>query len=308
MSLEKDSVSGSDSSIREKLLDSLYDGVYFVDKDRKILYWNKGAEYLTGYSASEMIGKYCFDNLLSHVNDAGCALCLEGCPLAATLHDGERRENEIYLRHKLGHRIPVTTRVAPVTDANGVVVGAVEVFSDATAKRQIERRVGELEHLAFLDALTGVPNRRYVEMKVSQAIQEVQLFGRSVGLLMFDIDNFKQVNDGHGHEVGDEALRSMCKTISHNLRAGDTLGRWGGEEFLVIVTDVSPTGLRTFADRCRMLVAESVVPVGDKQLHITVSVGATIIKTGDTQQSSVKRTDEMMYQSKASGRNCVTVG
>jgi diguanylate cyclase (GGDEF)-like protein/PAS domain S-box-containing protein len=308
MSLENRSFAEHDSSIREKLLDSLHDGVYFVDKDRKILYWNKGAEHLTGYSAREMIGKHCFDNLLSHVNDAGCALCLNGCPLAATIDDGARRENEIYLRHKLGHRVPVSTRVAPVVDANGTVVGAVEIFSDATAKRQIERRVGELEHLAFLDALTGMPNRRYVELKVSQAIQEVQLFGRSVGLLMFDIDNFKKVNDGHGHEAGDEALRAVCNTISHNLRSGDTLGRWGGEEFLVIVTDVSQSGLGVFADRCRMLVAESAVHVADKVLRVTVSVGATIINTDDTEPSAIKRIDLLMYQSKASGRNRVTLG
>jgi diguanylate cyclase (GGDEF)-like protein len=198
--------------------------------------------------------------------------------------------------------------VAPLYDANDKLVGAVEIFSDATAKKRIERRVGELEHLAFLDAVTGIPNRRYAELKVSQAVQEVQLFGRSVGLLMFDVDNFKLVNDQHGHEGGDEALRTMCNTLSHHLRSGDTVGRWGGEEFLVIVTDISPEGLGEFADRCRMLIAQSAVPVAGKQLRITVSVGATIIKADDSGQAAIKRADELMYKSKADGRDRITVG
>ena len=308
MSKEEDAAGKDYPSLREKLLDGLHDGVYFVDKERKILYWNQGAEHLTGYTAGEMVGRFCFDNLLSHVNDAGCALCLNGCPLAATLDDGERRESEVYLRHKNGHRVPVSVRVAPLYDANDKLVGAVEIFSDATAKKRIERRVGELEHLAFLDAMTGIPNRRYVELKVSQAVQEVQLFGRSVGLLMFDVDNFKLVNDQHGHQGGDEALRTMCKTLAHHLRSGDTVGRWGGEEFLVIVTDISPEGLGEFADRCRMLIAESAVPVAGKQLRITVSVGATIIKADDSAQAAIKRADELMYKSKTDGRNRVTGG
>ena len=106
-------------SIRERLLDSLFDGVYFVDKERRIQYWSQGAKHLTGYSASEAVGRYCFDNFLVHVDECGCALCLTGCPLASTIADGDRREADVYLRHKLGHRVPVTVRVAPILIARG---------------------------------------------------------------------------------------------------------------------------------------------------------------------------------------------
>jgi len=296
------------STFHEKLLDSLYDGVYFVDLNRKILYWNRGAELLTGFSAEEVVGKYCFDNILSHVSDEGCSLCLNGCPLAFTMQDGERREHDVYLRHKLGHRVPVSVRCAPIVGDDGTVTGAVEVFSDATAKRSIERRVGELEHLAFLDSLTGVPNRRYAELKVKQSIQEVELFGCSIGVLMFDVDHFKLVNDNFGHNAGDDALRSICKTITHHLRSGDTLGRWGGEEFLVIVHDISPVRLEAFANRCRILIAESTTHAAGQQIRVTVSAGATIIKPGDSEQSAIKRVDRLLYRSKSSGRDCITFG
>jgi diguanylate cyclase (GGDEF)-like protein/PAS domain S-box-containing protein len=295
-------------SFHERLLDSLHDGVYFVDRERRITYWNKGAEKLTGYVASEVIGKQCFDNLLMHVDDQGCALCLTGCPLARTIADGERREAEVYFRHKLGHRVPVCVRVSPIVDSAGSIVGAVEVFSDVTAKKNTERRVGELESLAFCDSLTGAPNRRYAEMKVEQAIQEVEQFGRCIGLLMIDVDHFKRVNDHYGHGVGDDVLKAVCKTLTHSLRSGDTVGRWGGEEFLVIVMDVHAPALTAFAERCRMLIAESGIPAENESVRITISVGATLINQGDSVQTAVKRADELMYSSKMSGRNRTTSG
>ena len=152
-------------SFHKKLLDSLFDGVYFVDTERQITYWNQGAENLTGYSASESVGRSCFDNFLAHVDGKGCALCTGGCPLSKTIEDGERREAEVFLRHKLGHRVPVCVRVAPIRSECGKILGAVEVFSDVTAKEQAERRVRELESMAFLDSLTSLPNRRYTNSR-----------------------------------------------------------------------------------------------------------------------------------------------
>lgn len=300
--------SAESRSFHEILLDNLYDGVYFVDMERRITYWNKGAEQITGYSASEIIGTGCFDNLLMHVDEEGHALCKGECPLARTISDGKRREADVYLKHRFGHRIPVCIRVTPIMDSSGCIVGAVEVFSDATAKRNIEKRAGELERLAFLDALTGVANRRYVALKVQQALQEVQQFGRSIGLLMIDVDHFKRVNDTYGHETGDVVLQAVCKTLSYSVRPGDTVGRWGGEEFLVIVTDVNQKALGVLAERCRQLIAESIIPVGGNQHKITVSVGATLIFTEDSERSAIERADKLMYRSKMSGRNQTTVG
>jgi diguanylate cyclase (GGDEF)-like protein len=198
--------------------------------------------------------------------------------------------------------------VAPVADSQGNIVGAVEVFTDISAKKHIERRVGELEELVFLDALTGVPNRRYIELGVRQAIQEVEQFDRKIGLLMVDVDHFKRVNDEHGHDIGDEALKAVCRILSHSLRSGDVLGRWGGEEFLIIVAGITPAKLRAFAERRRMLVAESAIPLPTGQLRVTVSLGATLMQRGDSDQSAIKRADQLMYQSKMDGRNRVTLG
>jgi len=209
---------------------------------------------------------------------------------------------------ELGHRVPVSVRIAPITDSTDRVIGAVEVFSDISAKKKVERRAGELETLAFCDALTGVTNRRYLELKVKQAIQEVGEFSRSIGLLMIDVDDFKDVNDTYGHDIGDLALKAVSNTLTHNLRPGDTVGRWGGEEFLIIALDVDPTSLMALAERCRMLVAESAVPVGKTRIRVTISIGATLIHETDSGESALKRSDQLLYRSKTSGRNRSTLG
>ena len=94
----------------DKLLDSLFDGVYFVDLDRRITYWNAGAERISGYLRSEVVGSCCADNLLRHIDTEGHKLCQDGCPLAATMRDGKTRESSVYLHHKFGHRVPVLVR------------------------------------------------------------------------------------------------------------------------------------------------------------------------------------------------------
>lgn len=296
------------SSFHAKLLDSIFDGVYFVDAERKITYWNRGAEHLTGYSAREAVQRHCYDNFLGHVDEKGCALCTNGCPLTSTLLDGQRREADVFLRHKLGHRVPVCVRVAPITNRSGQIVGAVEVFNDVSARKRVERRVHELEGMAFRDNLTCLPNRRYVEMKVKQSLEELQQFGRPFGLLMFDVDHFKQVNDRHGHDAGDGVLKAISQTMTKSLRENDIVGRWGGEEFLAVLFDVNAELLRDLAERCRSLVAESGVLSDDSRISVTVSVGATLVTREDSVQGAIKRADQLMYVSKSDGRNKITVG
>lgn len=296
------------SSFYEKLLDTMYDGVYFVNRDRKMTYWNAGAERLSGYSSADAIGKHCFDNFLAHVDETGKPLCTSACPLSAAMADGQAKEAEIYLRHKDGHRVPISVRVLPMRNSAGAIVGAVEVFSDSTAKRRAEKRVGELENLAFRDALTNLPNRRYLELKLAQALQDHQQFGRECGLLLFDLDRFKQVNDAHGHEVGDAVLKAVAETLVQSLRTVDLVGRLGGEEFLVLMPDVQAMVLGDLAERCRLLIAQSSVAHGATRVSVTASIGATLLSHTDSAATAIRRADELMYQSKRSGRNRTTAG
>src|SRR5512142_1670458 len=117
------------------IIDNLYDGVYFVDRDRVITYWNKGAERITGYKAAQVIGRACRDNVLNHVTADGTELCDAECPLAACMWDGKVREADVFLHHADGHRVPVLGRAAPLRDEAGNITGAVETFSSDLGDR-----------------------------------------------------------------------------------------------------------------------------------------------------------------------------
>ncbi len=298
-------MTGSESFYRD-LVENLHDGVYFVDLERRITYWNSGATRITGYSAAEAVGRRCADNLLVHVDEQGTRLCEAGCPLAATYLDGRAREAEVFLRHRDGHRVPVLVRASPMRDGDGRIIGAVEVFSDRTAQEEASLRAEELRRMALLDALTEVANRRYLEMLIHSRLAELERYGWHVGLLFVDVDHFKEVNDSHGHAVGDQALRMVARTLSSGARSFDVVGRWGGEEFVVLLVNVRPEELAAVAERLRVLVASASLDLPSGSLSVTVSMGATLAREDDTAETLVSRADRLMYRSKRTGRNCLT--
>ena len=296
----------TDDAFYKTLLDNLYDGVYFVDKDRRITYWNKGAEGITGYLASDVVGKHCSDDILVHVDREGNNLCLGMCPLGDTISDGKARSSDVYLQHKDGHRVHVFVRVAPIRNDNGQIVGGVEVFTDNTPAAEALERFAELERLAFLDPLTGLANRRYAEITLNARIEELQRYGWRFGVIFIDIDNFKDVNDRHGHDAGDEVLKMVAKTLQNSVRSFDTVSRWGGEEYVAVIAHVEGDELVATANRCRALVEQSNLPAA-APISVTISLGATLARQDDTVASLLKRADGLMYKSKAAGRNTVTV-
>ncbi len=293
----------------KEIVDNLYDGLYFVDRDRIITYWNKGAERITGYSAEEAIGRGCRNNLLNHVTANGVELCKNNCPLAAVMEDGNPREAEAYLHHKDGYRVPVIIRATALRDEEGKVIGAIESFSNNRHVIDTRRQLREMRHIVHTDRLTSIGNRRLVEGRLRAVIAECAHTKSSAGLLFMDIDNFKQVNDTHGHDVGDKVLRMVTSTFNHSLRATDTIGRWGGEEFVAILKDIdNDEVLWNIAEKVRTLVEFSSLDLDDQTLSVTLSIGATRLRYNDTPESIIHRADGLMYQSKRTGRNTVTVG
>ncbi|MCL5021884.1 MAG: GGDEF domain-containing protein [Nitrospirae bacterium] len=289
------------------LLDHLHDGIYFVDLDRRITYWNLAAERIAGYRSSEVVGKRCRDNLLIHIDDSGATLCDSGsCPLERSIAGGTEEEKEAYLRHRDGHRVPVLIRTFPLRDPKGKTVGAVEIFSDNSSGTAFLHRIEELQKMTILDHLTGLPNRRYIEMNLDARLSEMQRYGWPFGVLFIDIDHFKNINDAYGHATGDDVLRMIAQTFINNSRPFDTIGRWGGEEFVAVILNVQGDVLCGIADRLRMLIEQSSLIAGETTIRVTISIGATLACREDTIETLLQRADRLMYRSKASGRNCVS--
>ena len=288
-----------------EVVDNAYDGIYFVDKDRKILLWNKAAEKITGYGQEEVVGKHCYDNILVHVDKNGVSLCQGSCPLAATIKDGQIREAEFFLHHKRGHRVPVLIRAVPMRNEKDEIIGAVEIFSDATGALVTRQRLQELERLAMLDPLTELPNRRYLEHELETRLAELKRYGWPFGLMFLDLDHFKKINDEHGHDAGDMALKMVARNILHNIRSSDVIGRWAGDEFLGVLRNVDAATLKDLAERYRMLIKNSDIPAGALTLKTAVSIGVTMARKEDTAATLLERADKIMYAGKEAGRDCV---
>lgn len=288
------------------MLENIDEGVYFVDTKRTLTFWNKGAEKITGFSSDEILGRKCFSNILNHVDEQGTHLCHNGCPLHQTLSDGMERINTVYLHHKDGNRVPVKVKVLPIKE-NDTIVGAVEIFTDESLSPIRYKELENYKMLAMMDQLTDIPNRRYVDSFLESKLREAKDLAIPFGILFIDIDHFKMVNDTYGHDIGDEILKMVAKTTSSVIRSTDLLGRFGGEEFIAILTGMSEDFLLKKAEQLRMLIENSRKRLGDGNdlLGVTVSIGATMYQEDSDIKDIIKRADTLLYKAKESGRNQV---
>lgn len=288
--------------------DQLFEGAYIVDAKRKIIHWNRSAQAITGYSQTEILHRFCFNNILNHVNDEGTELCFDGCPLKATIEDGEAREADVFLQHKEGHRIPVKVRTIPLKNSLNEVIGALELFIENRDVSSLHNLIENYQQKSFEDPLTSLANRRYLTASIESKLREFRIVGSTFGIAFIDIDDFKNINDTFGHHVGDRMIKLLVDTIKSNLRGSDYFGRWGGEEFVMILGNVTEDGLLSVSEKIRKLVSSSSLRHNDQNLRISISIGSTMVKENDDVLSIIQRSDLLMYKSKLSGKNRVTIG
>jgi diguanylate cyclase (GGDEF)-like protein/PAS domain S-box-containing protein len=294
------------NDLYKSVLDNLYEGVYFVDLERRITYWNKGAERITGYSAAEIVGKKCADNLLVHIDASGRCLCTADCPLVDVMKQNCcHKADQVYLHHKTGHRVPVSVSISLIRDTDGTPTGAAEVFYETKTIDHDAQLIESLKRETLIDMLTGLPNRRYLQMNLTGALAEFDRHGIGFGLLFIDVDHFKQVNDSYGHDVGDSVLKLVGTTMGHCMRAYDMIGRWGGEEFLAIIRFTDDRQFRLVAEKLRAMVENSFLMHKEEAISVTITMGATQVRPGDTIETLVDRADRLMYKGKQAGRNRV---
>jgi len=286
-----------------EVFDALRDGVYIVNSERKILYWNKSAEKLTDYSASEVVGSYCYDNILQHIDCKGNELCRENCPLKRVCGDGKSRELELYLHNKEGQRKPIYVRGLPYKDEEGNIIGAIEIFSDSEERRKLLREIEKLKKLAYYDDLTKVASRRYILKFLEDKLAEYNINKRSFGVYYIDVDDFKKINDEYGHVVGDKVLYNVATTLKNALKYGDMIGRLGGEEFVIILNDSDADRLKKMGNILKILTEYTKTYDENSVIRITTSIGGTLVGAEDGVEKILKRADKFLYEAKKSGKN-----
>jgi diguanylate cyclase (GGDEF)-like protein/PAS domain S-box-containing protein len=287
-----------------RLFDSLYDGVYFVDVNRRILFWNQAAERLTGFSAAEVLGSYCHDDILGHIDESGNKLCHKCCPLVHTVVTGMPLSKRVFLHHKDGRYIAIDVHVMPLRNDKDEIIGGVEVFRDASSAIALETAYKGLRELVEKDPLTGVANRRHLDRIIDDQLDVLNRTGIPFSVILIDVDRFKDINDNWGHAVGDKALIAFADSLQRVSRRTDLVGRWGGDEFLVILPELRTNEAKLLAQRqCEAVAAAA--PEELKQRGLTGSFGVAEAIFGDDVMTVLDRADAALYQAKSKGRNRV---
>lgn len=182
-----------------------------------------------------------------------------------------------------------------------VLIAAASIWATGVTIGRYQRR---LEEMAVTDKLTGIANRQAFAPLMEQLLSELRRTPQALSLLLIDIDHFKQVNDTHGHQAGDDMLRALVQRIAGSLRESDLIFRWGGEEFLVVLRDCEGENALHLADKLREAVAASPLAVNGASLHATISVGVAERTEDEDIDHLIGRADQALYLAKRDGRNC----
>jgi diguanylate cyclase (GGDEF)-like protein/PAS domain S-box-containing protein len=297
-----------DKKSENELVKNLLDGAFYVDQDRKITFWNRSAERISGYSADAVVGMLCCDKMLECVNSEGERLCDDKCPLATTMSDGTARELNIYLHHKKGHRVPVTVRTSVLRGEDGEVTGCVETFVESYSQSQVLQELWQSNESGMTDSLIGIGNERFFEINLSTRLFELNTFNVGFGVVLIDLDQFGAINTTYGTKIGDEVLTMIGRTLSGVLRKLDMITRGKNDEFIIIVPNMPPDILKKVAERLRILVKNSFILSDGHEITVTASLGATLARPGDTQATMIERLHKLVDRSKNQGRDQVMAG
>ncbi|MBT9520541.1 MAG: diguanylate cyclase [Dechloromonas sp.] len=295
-----------------------------IDAGHRVTHWNRACEAMTGTLARDVIGTrgqwkafypserpIMADLVLDDASEIAVDRLYHGRFRPSALILGGYEAEDFFPHFGSSGRWLFFT-AAPLRDANGDVVGAVETLQDVSERRRAEEALRESEEryrcLSQTDSLTGLYNSRYLRERLPGELERTTRYGRPLSLLVLDCDNFKSINDCYGHLEGDKVLQNLAEVIRHCLRRSDSAYRYGGEEFVVLLPETDSSAAMALAERLRsMFAAQETLASNGEKICCTISIGVSRHVPTDTASSLIRRADEASYQAKERGKNCVVL-
>lgn len=284
------------SQLLAQALDATQDAVMIANAQGEIEFVNHGFELITGYSRVEALGQNPAMLKSGEHTEAFYGR------LWAAIQSGQTFRAVFINRHKQGHLIHCEETVSPIRDAGGAVTHFVSVIRDQTARAHTEQTLREQ---ATRDPLTDLLNRRAGEWQLERAFLAAREGQKPFCLIMADVDHFKAINDTWGHPAGDQVLQRVAAVLRTGVRATDSVVRWGGEEFLLVLPYCEQAAALLQAERLRERVADA---EQGEMGRVTVSMGVAELQRGETLANLMERVDQALYQAKHAGRNQVSGG
>lgn len=298
-------------NITEKMIKFSAVPIFVLDKNHLVTNWNKACEKMTGVKAQRVVGtsdhwqafypskRSCLADLVLDGAYDSFPQFYEAFDTSTFLHDGVRSEG--WFDNVGGKDRYLIFDAVPIYNRSKELVAVIETLQDISERKKLGE---ELEQLATTDALTGLYNRHRFNELLEQEVTRARRYHTPLSLIMFDLDYFKNVNDTYGHAVGDQVLQAVADVIRKNVRATDWVGRWGGEEFMVLCPETMEKDAILTAEKLRGLVESHTFETVET---ITISCGVTRFKAPDSVDAFVSRADDGLYRAKDKGRNIVEI-
>jgi diguanylate cyclase (GGDEF)-like protein len=287
------------------VLESMYDGFYLVDSDLRYRIWSCGMEQLLGRPFSQMLDRHWTSRQVEFADNKGQPLPDIACPLRQVIQSNQAQTAQLKVQHAQGQWLDVEVMTVPLLDHDGTLQGVAEIFRDLSQDRRRRQEDRDLHKQATRDSLTGVCNRGELERRLESLLADFQNDGEPLSLIFLDVDYFKRINDTYLHLTGDQVLIGLAKLLESEMYSGEVIGRYGGEEFVVLcpATDLSMAVVK--AERLRMAISDArLCDVGE--LRVTASFGVTEVEPGDSMDDVLRRADKALFTSKERGRNRTT--
>jgi diguanylate cyclase (GGDEF)-like protein/PAS domain S-box-containing protein len=293
-----------DRSIRflNNIYDSIIDPFVILDRNFKIIRANNAYASLKNRTVEELINKTCY-----RVLEGRDSVC-DGCVIEKTLRLGDSCVKEKMVTRPDGTEAWLELYTYPIYDQNNQITHVIEYTRDITDKKSVEeqrkRMIEELERISRTDSLTGLFNRRALLELLEYNLKRSQRYKTRLSVILTDIDRFKFINDNYGHPIGDEIIRRVGRLIKDTLRASDIMGRYGGDEFLLILSDTGLDGAMELAERIRRVVEKTDFVINENLvLRITISLGVIDCTYMTDVDEIIRLVDDALYASKKAGRN-----
>ena len=284
----------------EVTLNSIGDAVLSTDIEGNVTYLNTVAECMTGWERAEAVGRPLTEvfNIIDGTTRERCENPME---LAVRENKTVSLTANCILIRRDGYEAPIEDSAAPIHDRGGWVTGAVIVFHDVSAARKMSL---QLSHLAQHDVLTDLPNRMLLNDRLQQAITMARRHGYRIAVLFMDLDRFNHINDSLGHVVGDQLLQAVAARLERSVRESDTVGRQGGDEFVVVLSEL--VAAENAGISAAKLLAALTLPyhIGPHDVSVPVSIGVSIYPDdAEDAETLINNADTAMYHAKENGRN-----
>jgi diguanylate cyclase (GGDEF)-like protein/PAS domain S-box-containing protein len=296
-----------DPEILRSVLEDLPTGVYLVGRDAKILFWNHGAERITGHLRQDVVGHLCREDFLGHTEGNAEQVSAASAALEAVLKDGKTTESRVSFRHKSGYLVPVRLRAIAMRDAAGEIIGAAECFDELVDVGEGNRRHNKLAEYGCLDAASGVLTHKMIEARLRECLATYVEQPVPFCIVCIAFDHLEAVKARYGAGALATVLRIAGQTLENSLRPTDYLGRWQENEFLAIMLECNQTEIPRVGERLRKMLGSAKITWWGDSLPVTIAMGATAAKAEDTAGEIMRRAEGALRESIALGGNQIVV-